>query len=133
MQSVRIQVINLDFSITRPVFTDELSTNDRIREEPLVQLFLHERKVWDFAADSDAFVRRSIYRLAIVAAKNVKEFLDPSLISATMLKKTLALQNAAWAFDYASALTTLPLEIPEIWSCLENASQKKSHPQSLFE
>ena len=133
MQSVRIQVINLDFSITRPVFTDELSTNDRIREEPLVQLFLHERKVWDFAADSDAFVRRSIYRLAIVAAKNVKEFLDPSLISATMLKKTLALQNAAWAFDYARALTTLTLEIPEIWSCLEKASPKNSARQWLCE
>ena len=112
---------------------DQLSTNNRIREEPLVQVFLHERKVWDFAADQDAFVRRSVYRLAVAAAKNAKEFLDASLISATLLKKTLPVQNAGSAFDYARALTTLTLEIPEIWSYLEKLSTKKSARQRLCE
>lgn len=133
MQSVRTKIVTLELSKTHSVFTDELSTNNRIREEPLVQLFLHERKVWDFAADHDAFVRRSVYRLAIVAAKNAKEFLDPSLISATMLKKTLTVQNVGSTFDYARALTTLTLEIPEIWSCLEKISPKKSARQRLCE
>lgn len=131
MQSVRIEIITLDFSITHPVSTDELSNNNRIREEPLVRLFLHERKVWDFAADQDAFVRRSVYRLAIVAAKNAKDFLDSSLISATMLKKALTIQNAGSAFDYARALTTLTLELPEIWTGLEKVSPKKSARQRL--
>ena len=112
---------------------DENSTSDHIREEPLVQLFLHERKVWDFAADSDPFVRRSVYKLAVAAAKNVKDFLDSSLLSATMLKKTLNIQNAGSAFEYARALATLSHEKPEIWSCLDTISPKKPARQRLCE
>lgn len=115
------------------MFLDDISTNDHIREEPLVQLFLHERKLWDFAADRDPFVRRSVYKLAVAAARNIKEFLDPSLISATMLKKTLSIQNTGSASDYARALTTLTLEKPEIWSYLEKSSPKKSACQRLCE
>lgn len=59
--------------------------------------------------------------------------LDPSLLSATVLKKTLPVQNAGSAFDYARALTTLTLEIPEIWSYLEKLSSKKSARQRLCE
>lgn len=120
------------FSRTHPVFIDEVSKN-HIEEEPLIQYFLNERKVWEFAADHDPFVRRSVCKLAIVAAKNVKEFLDSSLISATMLKKTLSIQNVGSAFDYARALTTLTLEKPDIWSYLEKMSPKKSACQRLCE
>lgn len=121
------------FPKAHPAFIDEISTNKTTREEPLVQLFLRERKIWDFAADHDPFVRRSVYKLAIAAANNMKGFLDPGIISATMLKKTLPIQNTGSAFDYARALTTLTLEIPEIWTCLEKPSPKRSANHRLCE
>ena len=94
-------------------------------------MFLREHKVWDFAADPDPFVRRSVYRLAVVAASKVKESLDPSLIGATMLKKTLSIPQMGSAFDYATALMTLTSEMPEIWSHLDKLSTKKSAYQRL--
>ncbi len=115
------------------VYVDELSADNHIKEESLMRVFLNEGRVWDFAADGDSFVRRSIYRLVVASAKNVKESLDLSLISATVLKKALSIHQIGSAFEYARALTTLTSETPEIWSCLDKLSTKKSPCQRLCE
>lgn len=112
---------------------DEVLAKNNIREESLIQVFLNERKVWEYAADSDPFVRRSIYRLAIAAARNMKECLDPSLICATMLKTALSIQHTGSIVDYARALIALTSETPEIWSQLDQLSNNKSACQRLCE
>lgn len=115
------------------VYVEENATYDHIKRNSSIQVALQERRVWEFAADDDPFVRRSVYRLAVVAARNVKEFLDLSLISATILKMALPIQQSGSAFDYARALTTLTSETPEIWSALDRSSTQKSACRRLCE
>ena len=95
----------------------------------MVGEFLKEEKLWKLASHEDPYVRRSIYRLLVVALAKEKEALSSSLLSVNMLTSSLHISQAGSAFDYARAVAALSTEIPEVWTVHYIGSGKKS-PQN---
>ncbi|KAL9101675.1 MAG: hypothetical protein Q9163_003096 [Psora crenata] len=87
---------------------------------------LEDAQLWKLASYSDAFVRRAIYRLLVVALAKSKNDLDPSTISATVLTSTLHCPQTGSAYDYARALALLTAEIPSVWTIYYHGTGKKS-------
>lgn len=92
----------------------------------LLKEFLNEEKLWRFASDSDASVRRALYRLLGMALERYKETLNPSIISASVLMSGLNTTQSGSAFDFAKVLTQLSVKIPHVWTTSYPGSGKKS-------
>lgn len=110
---------------------ESISEADIERSRTLLNEFLNESKVWKFASDSEAFVRRALYRLLGTALARYKDILDPSTISASVLVSGLNTTQYGSAFDYAKALVLLSVEVPDVWTTYYPGSGKKSAPNRL--
>lgn len=97
----------------------------------LLKEFLNEEKLWRFASDSDASVRRALYRLLGMALARYKETLNPSIISASVLMSGLNATQSGSAFHFAKVLTQLSVEIPHAWTTSYPGSGKTSATKRL--
>ena len=108
-----------------------VSEADIDKSRSLLKDFLNEGKLWRFASDSDASVRRALYRLLGVALARYKDSLNPSIISASVLMSGLNATQSGSAFDFAKILTLLSVEIPDVWTTFYSGSGKKSAANRL--
>ncbi len=96
------------------------------KSQVLLQEFLNEEKLWRFASDSDASVRRSLYRLLVTVLARYKYTLNPSAISASVLMSGLNAAQSGSAFDFAKVLVLLSVEMPDVWTAFYPGSGRKS-------
>ena len=97
----------------------------------MVDDFLGQRKLWEFASHADPFVRRAVYRLLHTSVSRSLKSLDLMTISNTLLLSSLATNQAGSAYDYAKALATLSQVAPEVWTQCYTGSGKKSATKRL--
>lgn len=97
----------------------------------LLKEFLNEEKLWRFASDSDASVRRALYRLLGMALARYKETLNPSIVSASVLMSGLNATQSGSAFHFAKVLTQLSVETPHVWTTSYPGSGKTSATKRL--
>lgn len=93
--------------------------------------FLNLDKLWKLTTCEDAFVRRALYRLLIVALAKQKNSLNPSIISANVLTSGLHTKQTGSAFDFARAITILSQELPDVWTLHYTGTGKKSAQSRL--
>ena len=99
-------------------------------EMPLEE-FLNEEKLWKFASDSDAFVRRALYRFLGTILARYKDALNPSTISACVLMSGLNTTQSGSSFDFAKSLVLLSTDLPDVWTTSYPGSGKKSAANRL--
>lgn len=92
---------------------------------------LNEEKVWKLSIHADPFVRRALYRLLSVALAKQKSLLSPSAISANILTSGLHANQVGSAFDLAKVVSTLSVELPNVWTIHYIGSAKKSAQNRL--
>lgn len=110
---------------------EAVSEADIEKSRVLLKEFLNEEKLWRFASDSDASVRRALYRLLGTVLARYKGTLDPSTISASVLMSGLNATQSGSAFDFAKVLVLLSIEIPDVWTTFYPGSGKKSAANRL--
>ena len=93
--------------------------------------FLAEEKVWELSSHSDAFVRRSVYRLLVATLTKKEDTLDLKLISVKLLTSSLHIDQTGSALDYARALAVLTQHSPGVWTEYYSGSGKKSAARRL--
>lgn len=106
--------------------TDALHVTDPKNQETLFHGFLNEPQVWNFASNSDPFVRRAVYKLASTATLKQRDQLDMELMSTSMLVSALSINQTGSALEYVKALALLTAELPTIWTKFYTGSGKKS-------
>ena len=107
-------------------FVENISDTDLSKNQDLWYQFIGEEKLWKVAVHDDSFVRRSIYKLLDVALAKQKKSLDSSLISANILLSGLNASQAGSALDFVKTLSTLSIELPDVWTVHYTGSGKKS-------
>ena len=110
---------------------ESISEVDMEKSQTLISEFLSQEKLWQFASDSDGYVRRSLYRLLGTILAHYKNILNPSTISATVLVSGLHTAQSGSAYDYAKILALLSLELPDVWTTSYPGSGKKSAEKRL--
>ena len=110
---------------------EAVSEADIEKSRVLLKEFLNEEKLWRFASDSDASVRRALYRLLGTVLARYKGTLDPSTISASVLMSGLNATQSGSAFDFAKVLVLLSIEIPDVWTTFYPGSGKRSAANRL--
>lgn len=110
---------------------EAVSEADIEKSRVLLKEFLNEEKLWRFASDSDASVRRALYRLLGTVLARYKGTLDPSTISASVLMSGLNATQSGSAFDFAKVLVLLSIEIPDVWTTFYQGSGKRSAANRL--
>ena len=110
---------------------ESTSEADLEKSQTLISDFLSQEKLWQFASDSDGYVRRSLYRLLGTILANYKNILNPSTISASVLVSGLHTAQSGSAFDYAKILALLSIELPDVWTTYYPGSGKKSAENRL--
>ena len=110
---------------------ESVSKADIEKSRTLLNEFLSEEKLWKFASDSDAFVRRALYRFLGTALVRYKDSLNPSTISASVLLSGLNTTQSGSAFDYVKVLALLSVELPDVWTTYYPGSGKKSAANRL--
>ena len=110
---------------------ESISEADMEKSQTLISEFFSQEKLWQFASDSDGYVRRSLYRLLGTILANYKNILNPSTISASVLVSGLHTAQSGSAFDYAKILALLSLELPDVWTTYYPGSGKKSAENRL--
>lgn len=108
-----------------------ISEPDIEKSRILLNEFFSEEKLWQLASDSDAFVRRAMYRLLGSILVRYKDILNPSTISASVLVSGLNTTQSSSAFDYAKVLALLSVEMPDAWTTSYPGSGKKSATNRL--
>lgn len=101
------------------------------KSRTLLKELLNEEKLWRFASDSDASVRRALYRLLGAALARYKETLNSSIIYASVLISGLNATQSGSAFDFAKVLTQLSVELPHVWTTSYPGSGEKSATNRL--
>ena len=101
------------------------------KSRTLLKEYLDEEKLWRFASDSDASVRRALYRLLGMILARYKDTLNPSTISASVLMSGLNASQSGSALDFAQVLALLSVEIPDVWTTYYPGSGKKSAANRL--
>ena len=97
----------------------------------LLTELLNEEKLWKFASDNDAFVRRALYHLLGTVLPRYKDALNPSTISACVLMSGLNTPQSGSALDFTKLLASLSVELPDIWTKFYPGSGKKSATKRL--
>ena len=110
---------------------EKISETDIEKSRILLNKFLNEEKLWQFASDSDAFVRRAFYRFIGTALPRYKDALDPSRVSASVLLSGLNTTQSGSAFEYAKILVLVSVEVPFAWTTYYPGSGKKSATNRL--
>ena len=103
-------------AFTYPISLEELSEADIEKQKTLLNGILHDQKIWGFAVDQDSFVRRAVYRLAVIVLVNDPDLLDMNLLSANLLTSSLRISQAGSILEYTKALVQLTETIPELWT-----------------
>ena len=110
---------------------ESISEADIDKSRPLLKEFVNEEKLWKLTSNSDAFVRRALYRLLGTVLVRYKDTLNPSTISASVLMLGLNTTQFGSAFDYAKVLALLSVEVPDTWTTYYPGSGKKSAANRL--
>lgn len=110
---------------------ESISEADLEKSRSFLNEFLNEDKLWKLTSDSDAFVRRALYRLLGTVLASYKDTLNRSTISTSMLMLGLNTTQSGSAFDYAKVLALLSVEVPEVWTTYYPGSGKKSAANRL--
>ena len=110
---------------------ETVSEVDIEKSRTLLKEYLDEEKLWRFASDSDASVRRALYRLLGTTLARYKDTLNPSTISASVLMSGLNTTQSGSALDFAKILALLSVEIPDVWTTYYPGSGKKSAANRL--
>ena len=110
---------------------EAVSEADIEKSRVLLKELLNEDKLWRFASDSDASVRRALYRLLGTVLARYKGTLDPSTISASVLMSGLNATQSGSAFDFAKVLVLLSIELPDVWTTFYPGSGKRSATNRL--
>ena len=110
---------------------ESISDADIEKCRTLLNGFLHEDKLWKLATDSDASVRRTLYRFLGTILAQHKDALNSSTISARVLMPGLNTSQSGSAFDFAKILVLLSVELPDVWTTSYPASGKKSAADRL--
>ena len=110
---------------------ETVSEADIEKSRTLLKEYLDEEKLWRFASDSDASVRRALYRLLGTTLARYKDTLNPSTISASVLMSGLNTTQSGSALDFAKILALLSVEIPDVWTTYYPGSGKKSAANRL--
>ncbi|MCJ1260822.1 hypothetical protein MMC22_000685 [Lobaria immixta] len=105
---------------------DETPTSDQEKSRHKIDGFVGQEKVWKFASDPDPYLRLAVYRLATTAFTKSRGSLDLGLISTHMLGSSLNVSQVGSAFKYATAIATLTIKSPDIWTKYHHGSGKKS-------
>ena len=110
---------------------ESTSRADIEKGQILLNDFLNEEKLWQFASNGDAFVRRTLYRLLGTILASYKATLNPSTISGSVLLSGLNTTQSGSSFDYAKVLALLSVELPDAWTTYYPGSGKKSATSRL--
>ena len=110
---------------------ETVSEVDVEKSRALLKEYLDEEKLWRFASDSDASVRRALYRFLGTILARYKDTLNPSTISASVLMSGLNTSQSGSALDFAKVLALLSVEIPDVWTTYYPGSGKKSAANRL--
>ena len=110
---------------------ETISDVDIEKSRALLKEYLDEEKLWRFASDSDASVRRALYRLLGTILARYKDTLNPSTISASVIMSGLNATQTGSALDFAKVLALLSVEIPDVWTKYYPGSGKKSAANRL--
>ena len=110
---------------------ETVSEVDIEKSRNLLKEYLDGEKLWRFASDSDASVRRALYRFLGTILARYKDTLNPSTISTTVLMSGLHATQSNSALDFAKVLALLSVEIPDVWTTYYPGSGKKSAANRL--
>ena len=110
---------------------ETVSEVDIEKSQTLLKEYLDEEKLWTFASDSDASVRRALYRLLGTILAKYKDTLNLSTISASVLMSGLNATQSGSALDFAKVLALLSVELPDVWTTYYPGSGKKSAANRL--
>lgn len=110
---------------------DTLSPDEIGKNASFYVELLGEARVWSFASNPDAFVRRATYKLLIAALAKQGEALDLAVLSANVVSASLHIDQTGSAFDYVKALALLSEISPTVWTQYYTGSGKKSATRRL--
>ena len=110
---------------------ESISEAEMQKGQILLTELLNEEKLWKLASDSDAFVRRALYRCLGTVLARYKNSLNPSTISACVLMSGLNTTQSGSALDFAKLLALLSVELPDVWTRFYPGSGKKSATNRL--
>jgi hypothetical protein len=82
------------------------------------EIFLGDKKVWDFASHSDASIRRAVHRFLKTCIAKQPDAVKTNLetISKSYLSVALNSDQLGSAYDYADALAVLTSNYPTVWT-----------------
>lgn len=104
---------------------------DPINRTSSLDEFLVHGDVWGLASHSEAFVRRAVYKLLLVALGRKRDSVDMKLISANVLTAGLHTDQTGSNLDFVKTLAILTQLCPEVWTTSYSGSSKKSATSRL--
>ena len=105
---------------------EKTPSTDLERSRSSISGFLNEDKVWKLASSADPFIRRAVYRLLVIAVGEYKDVLNPGMISGHVLTSGLTSNQSGSAYDYAKAISSLSIALPDVWTIYYTGTGKKS-------
>lgn len=80
----------------------------------------------------EPFVRRAVYKLAVVATMKQKDYLNREILSAAILTSSLSVNQIGSTLEYSKTLALLTADSPSLWTDYETGSGKKATARKLF-
>ena len=95
-----------------------LQPGEREREHDLYIEILKDTKLWNFAGDSDAAVKRSLYQLTRTLLEHKQSIIKDQLniVSTALIYKGLQADQSTCALEYVQTLRNLTTVFPTIWT-----------------
>lgn len=110
-----------------------MSPSDLEKHKALFHKFLNQRTLWSFTENSDAFVRRAVYRLAITSTLKLNDQLDLGTLSTAFLTSSFSISQTGSALEYIRTVAFLTAKSPFIWTDFDLGSGKKAPARKLFQ
>ena len=114
------------------IMTENLAAEELDKQAGLYQDILKEPQLWKLSSHSDAFVRRSVYRLlSVVLYRNKDTYIDLTIISSHVLVGSLNVDQTASSYEFVKSLAELSSKHPQVWTTFYPGSGKKSAVRRL--
>ena len=114
------------------IMTENLAAEELDKQAGLYQDILKEPQLWKLSSHSDAFVRRSVYRLlSVVLYRNKDAYIDLTIISSHVLVGSLNVDQTASSYEFVKSLAELSSKHPQVWTTFYPGSGKKSAVRRL--
>ena len=114
------------------IMTESLAAEELDKQAGLYQDILKEPRLWKLSSHSNAFVRRSVYRLlSVVLFRNKDAYIDLTIISTHVLVGSLNVDQTASSYEFVKSLAELSSKHPQVWTTSYPGSGKKSAVRRL--